>query len=392
MGQTVVSLAVLSCIVWLYLVLFRGGFWRGECRVGSEPIETFDGRDEWPAVVVVIPARNEADVIGQTVESLLTQDYPRPVSVILVNDNSEDGTVAAARAAAEGIREQARLRVVDGAPLAPGWAGKVWAMDQGVSHARDHFPDARYILFSDADIAHERSNLRRLVARAESGQKDLVSIMVTLAVADVWERLLVPPFVFFFQMLYPFAWVNDDARKSTAAAAGGCMLVRRSALERAGGMSAMRDALIDDCRLARLIADTGGRLWLGLSAETRSVRPYGGLRGVWRMVARSAYTQLGYSPWLLAGCVLAMLLVFAAPPAAVFVSPWLGPAAAVPGLAAYGLMCVAYLPTLKFYRRPGVAAVLLPVAAMLYTAMTIASAIRHWEGKGGGWKGRVYPH
>ena len=390
MGQTVVILAGLSCIAWLYLVLFRGGFWRAGCRAGSEPIDTLDGRYGWPAVVVVIPARNEADVIGQTVESLLAQDYPRPVSVILVDDNSEDGTVAAARAAAEGIEQQARLVIVDGAPLAPGWTGKVWAMDQGVSQARDQFPDARYILFSDADIVHERSNLRRLVARAESGKKDLVSIMVTLAVADVWERLLIPPFVFFFQMLYPFAWVNDDARKSTAAAAGSCMLVRRSALERAGGMAAMRDALIDDCRLARLIADTGGRLWLGLSAGTRSIRPYGGFGGVWRMVARSAYTQLDYSPWQLVGCVLGMLLVFAAPPVALFVSPWYKPAA-VPGLAAYGLMCMAYLPTLKFYRRPAVAALLLPVAAMLYTAMTVASAIRHWEGRGGGWKGRVYP-
>ena len=388
MALTVVILACLSCIAWFYLVLFHGRFWRADCRIGSEAL---DRRDDWPAVVVVIPARNEADVIGQTVTSLVNQDYPRPATVLLVNDNSEDGTVAAARVAAAAANRASRLIVIDGAPLAPGWTGKVWAMDQGVSHVRDHFPDAQYVLFSDADILHEPSNLRRLVARAETGRKDLVSIMVTLAAVDRWERLLIPPFVFFFQMLYPFAWVNDDARRSVAAAAGGCMLVRRAALERAGGMSAMRDALIDDGRLARRIADSGGRLWLGLSAGTRSVRPYGGFRGVWNMVARSAYTQLAYSPWLLAGCVAGMVLVFAIPPVALAGSPWFGPAAAVPGLAGYGLMCAAYLPTLTFYDRPAVAALLLPVAAMLYTAMTVSSAIRHWNGKGGGWKGRVYP-
>ena len=388
MTQTFLILACLSCVAWLYLVFLHGGFWRAACRIGTDPV---DALTNWPDVVVVIPARNEADVIGRTVNSLLMQDYPHPVPVLLVNDNSNDGTVTAARQAATAIKQQDRLCIHDGAALPAGWTGKVWAMHQGVSRAQDLFPRARYILFSDADILHEPSNLRRLVVRAETEGRDLVSIMVLLAAKGVWERLLIPPFVFFFQMLYPFAWVNDDSRKSVAAAAGGCMLVRRAALERAGGMSVIRDALIDDCRLARLIADTGGSLWLGLSDGTRSSRPYGGLRGVWRMVARSAYTQLNYSPWVLGGCVIGMLLVFVVPPVALAGSTWFGFALGLPGLAGYGLMCMAYLPTLRFYNRPAVAALLLPVAAMLYTAMTVSSAIRYWEGRGGGWKGRVYP-
>ena len=249
MTQTFLILACLSCVAWLYLVFLHGGFWRAACRIGTDPV---DALTNWPDVVVVIPARNEADVIGRTVNSLLMQDYPHPVPVLLVNDNSNDGTVTAERQAATAIKQQDRLCIHDGAALPAGWTGKVWAMHQGVSRAQDLFPRARYILFSDADILHEPSNLRRLVARAETEGRDLVSIMVLLAAKGVWERLLIPPFVFFFQMLYPFAWVNDDSRKSVAAAAGGCMLVRRAALERAGGMSVIRDALIDDCRLARL--------------------------------------------------------------------------------------------------------------------------------------------
>ena len=387
MAQAVPYLAGLSCAAWLYLVFLHGRFWRADQRLGTGPVAT---PAEWPCVPVVVPARNEADVIGQTVESLLRQDYPHPVCVILVDDNSEDGTAGAARRAASAAGQDDRLTVVQGAPLPPGWAGKVWAMSQGAAQVAQQFPQSPYILFTDADIVHAPGNLRRLVARAEAESKDLVSIMVMLAAEGLWERFLVPPFVFFFQMLYPFDWVNRGTC-GVSAAAGGCMLVRRSVLERSGGIGSIRGALIDDCALARQLRAAGGRLWLGLDPETRSSRPYGGLRGVWNMVARSAFTQLRCSPSLLVLCVAGMLLVYAVPPIAVAGASWFGPGAALPGLAACILMAVAYAPTLKLYGRPRIAAALLPVAAMLYTAMTIASAWRHWRGVGGGWKGRVYP-
>jgi len=379
-------LAVMSCAAWVYLVFFHGGFWRSTLSANELPNPDLP---EWPDVLVVIPARNEADVISRTVLSLQQQDYSRPVSIVLVDDNSNDGTAAIARAAAEEAGHADRLAVVDGAPLAPGWTGKVWAMAQGVAHADSIAPQARYILFSDADIEHAPSNLRRLVHTAETEGKDLVSIMVMLMTKGFWERFLIPPFVFFFQMLYPFSRVNDDTR-DTAAAAGGCMLVRRSALHRSGGMDAIKGALIDDCALARSLADAGGRLSLSLDAKTRSTRPYGGFSGIWNMVARSAYTQLRYSPWLLMGCIMGMALVYGVPLLVVLAFGWLAPITVLAGLATYILMCVAYIPTLRLYDRPLYTAVFMPLAGMLYTAMTISSAVRHWRGVGGGWKGRVY--
>lgn len=387
MAVVFLILSGLSCIAWVYLVFRHGGFWKADQRLRDGPAGDLS---EWPDILAVIPARNEADVVAATVTSLLRQDYPRPVSVLLVDDNSDDGTGAAARHAAAAAGGAERLTVLDGTPLRPGWTGKVWAMAQGVAWAGAAAPDVRYFLFTDADIAHGASNLRRLVVMAERGEKDLVSVMVRLAAAGLWERFLIPPFVFFFQMLYPFPRVNDDAR-GEAAAAGGCMLVRRSVLERAGGLESIRDALIDDCALARRIAAVGGRLWLGFDPDTRSTRPYGGLRGVWNMVTRSAYTQLRHSPLLLAGCVSGMTMVYAVPPIAVLGAGWFGAVAGLFGLAAWALMCAAYLPTLKLYDGPRPVSVLLPVAAMLYTAMTVASALRHWRGAGGGWKGRVYP-
>jgi hopene-associated glycosyltransferase HpnB len=384
-AQAALCLAGLSFTVWLYLFFLHGRFWRAGQRLGKDAAGM---PAEWPVVPVIIPARNEADVIGQTVDSLLRQDYPNPVRIVLVDDNSDDGTADAARRAANAAGRPECLVVVQGMPLPQGWAGKVWAMSQGAARVAREYPQAPYVLFTDADILHAPGNLRRLVARAEADSRDLVSIMVMLAAQGLWERFLIPPFVFFFQMLYPFSRVNDNA---TAAAAGGCMLVRRSVLERAGGIESIREALIDDCALARRLRGAGGRLWLGLDTETRSARPYGGLRGVWNMVARSAFTQLRYSPLLLAGCVAGMLVVYAVPPLAVAGAPWFGPGAGLAGLAAYVLMVAAYAPTLKMYGRPRIVAALLPVAAMLYTAMTIASAWRHWRGVGGGWKGRVYP-
>ncbi len=385
MGSAITILAGLSCAAWIYLVFFRGGFWRADQRLGDGPIQA---PRRWPPIVAVIAARNEADVIQRCIASLLAQDYPRAFSIVLVDDDSSDATAALAMSAAAAAGGRDRLIVVPGRAAPAGWAGKVWAMSQGADQCDAVMPEARYLLFSDADIDHDRSSLRRLVALAEAGQLDLASLMVMLSVDGFWDRYLIPPFVFFFQMLYPFAWVSDPAAKP--AAAGGCMLARRSALRAAGGLSAIRGALIDDCALARLIAHSGGKLWLGLTAKTRSLRPYAGFCGVWNMVARNAYTQLGHSPLRLVLCVAGMTLVYAVPVAVLPLAS--GPAAAMAGLAAYALMCVAYWPTIWLYRQAWPAALLLPFAAAFYMVMTIGSAWRGWRGRGGAWKGRIYPH
>lgn len=374
-------LSVLALVIWVYLIGCHGGFWRVDQLLGEEAVEPLAN---WPEIVAVIPARNEADMIGQTIESLLTQDYPLRFSIVVVDDGSDDGTAVAARVSAAAGN---RVNIVAGKALPEAWVGKAWAMDQGVARAEAVAPDARYILFTDADIVHEASNLRRLVARAESGKLDLVSVMVMLAVQGLWERFLIPPFIFFFQMLYPFAHVNRGRRY---AAAGGCMLVRRQALVEAGGLQRIRGALIDDCALSRLIGEQGGALWIGLSTRTRSVRPYGGLSGVWNMVARSAFTQLDYSAPRLAGTVLGMVLTFIVPPLALFGYAGSGDLlTAAAGGAAFVIMAGVFLPTLRLYGQPSIVALFLPVAALLYTGMTLDSAWRHWRGVGGGWKGRL---
>src|SRR5579862_2082238 len=293
--------------VWIYLLLFRGGFWlmreRDDRALPPEPAT-------WPAVIAVVPARNEADVIVRSVGSLLGQDYPGTFRLVLVDDNSEDGTDRVAAEAAAAIGAADRLTLIAGQPLARGWTGKLWAVSQGVEAASASGP--AYLWITDADIAHEPQTLRRLVARAEAGQLALVSLMARLQTGTWAERLLIPAFVFFFDMLFPFGWVNDPRRK-LAAAAGGCMLVRREALEAAGGIASIRGEIIDDCALgARLKAQ--GPIWLGLTRTSVSLRPYVSLGDIARMVSRSAYAQLGYSPWLLAGTVLGMALVYLAAP------------------------------------------------------------------------------
>lgn len=380
----IVSIATaLALFVWIYLTFFHGGFWRADQRIGEAPVPPLGA---WPDIVAVVPARNEADVVGQTIASLLAQDYPRAFPIVLVDDGSQDGTADAARAAAAVAPE--RLTIIRGSPMPSGWVGKVWAMAQGVAKADKVAADARYILFCDADIAHEPTNLSRLVVRAENHGVDLVSVMVMLVVERFWERLLIPPFIFFFQMLYPFAHVN---RGRSRAAAGGCMLVRRTSLVAAGGLETIRDALIDDCALARRIGSVGGKLWLGLSLKTHSTRPYGGFAGVWKMVARSAYTQLDCSPFWLVGTVLGMLLVYMVPLFGLIYAYFMGDmAVALAGALTLALMIGVYVPTVRLYRQPILAALFLPIAAALYTAMTIDSAWRHWRGVGGGWKGRVY--
>ncbi|HUC62180.1 MAG TPA: glycosyltransferase [Alphaproteobacteria bacterium] len=385
MAATLTILAALALAAWLGLAFLRHGFWRADQRLADAPAAL----DAWPAVSAIVPARNEADGVGRAVASLLGQDYPARVQLILVDDGSSDGTADVARAAAARLGAADRLTILAGAPLPKGWAGKLWAVEQGVRHEAEG--KAPYLLLTDADIEHDPLNLRRLVAKAESERLDLVSLMVRLHCATFWERLLIPAFVFFFQMLYPFPAVNArDPR--VAAAAGGCMLVRRTALERAGGIAAIRNAIIDDCALARLIKGQGGAIWLGLAERVSSLRVYRDLSEIWRMVARSAYTQLDHSPLLLALTILAMLIVYLVPPAILAVGVatghWLAAALA---FAAWATMARLYRPTLALYGASLWNAWLLPAAASLYLAMTIDSARRHWRGEGGAWKGRHYP-
>lgn len=369
-----IALGVLSLAIWAYLLLFRGGFW----RIALRPPPRREAGKPWPRVVAVVPARNEAEGVGTAVASLLAQDYPGDFSVVLVDDHSSDGTAEIARAAAKDA--PSRLRVVTAAALPQGWTGKLWALGEGVRQI-ETLPDL--YLFTDADIAHHRSNLSELVTRLEGEGRDLVSLMVKLRCESFAERFLIPPFVFFFALLYPFAWSNDP-RKSTAAAAGGCILVRRSAYERIGGYAAIRGELIDDCALAQAIK-RGGSIWLGLTRDTRSLRPYPRLADIWNMVARTAYTQLRHSPLLLAGTVLGMAVTYLAPPLLLLA----GGNAAWLGLAAWLALSFAYLPMLRFYGRSVMWAPLLPAAASVYLAATVDSAWRHWQGKGGEWKGRV---
>jgi hopene-associated glycosyltransferase HpnB len=382
-------LSLASAVAWGYLLIGHGGFWRARERLDGAPPEA--GR--WPAVAALVPARNEAEVIGTTVGRLLSQDYPGPFRVIVIDDHSDDGTAAAARRAAEAAVTRHAFTVIGARPLEPGWAGKVWALSEGLAHAVAAHPDTHYVWLTDADIAHDPANLRRLAGKAEAGGLDMVSQMVRLVSEGFWASLLIPAFVFFFQKLYPFARVNDPARR-TAAAAGGSVLLRRDALERIGGFGAIRDAIIDDCALARAVKTggrpAGGRIWLGLTTAAESLRPYQGLAGVWRMVSRSAFTQLGYSAALLALTLAGMMLLYWGPPVVAAVAALSG--AVLPlglSLLAWVLMTLAFLPTLRLYRKPLIYAPALPLAGLLYSLMTLASAVAFWCGRGGAWKGRT---
>ena len=317
-------------------------------------------------------------------QSILKQDYPGTLSVVVVDDGSRDGTAAAAREVDDG-----RLTVVDGAPLARGWTGKLWAVDQGLGEVRRTADDADFVLLTDADIVHHPNVLRRLVAKAEDEKLDLVSLLVHLRCQSPWERLLIPAFVFFFQKLFPFRRVNDRDRPE-AAAAGGCMLVRWSMLDRVGGVASIRDRLIDDCALAERIK-AGGAIWLGLGDGIHSLRRYDRLADIWEMVARTAYTQLRYSALALAGTIIGMTLIYLVPVGASVFGAMSGDMPAFyAGLVAWLIMGTAYEPTLRLYGQPQWAALSLPIAGFLYTLMTVDSARRHWVGRGGAWKGRTY--
>lgn len=379
------STLLLACVLlsvagWVHLLGWRGAFWKSDQRLPpSSPPPA-----QWPRVTVLIPARNEAEGIGRTIRSLLAQDYPGPFNIILVDDDSSDGTAAVAEAAAGG---DARLRVLHSAPLPKRWTGKLWALQQGVEKALET-GDAEFLLLSDGDIAHDTANLRRLVALAQNDGRDLVSLMVRLHCESFWERLLIPPFIFFFQKIYPFSWVNDPSRRE-AAAAGGCVLVRTSALQGAGGIASIRNQLIDDCAFARRIKQHGGALWLGLSEETVSLRTSARLSDIWRMVTRTAFRQLDNSTANLLLTVAGMLVLYAAPPIALLRGVFAQEGdLLVLGLGAWAMMSASFLPTVLFYRLSIVWSLLLPVAAFLYVLMTLDSARITLLGHGSLWKGR----
>jgi hopene-associated glycosyltransferase HpnB len=370
-------LAGLSLAIWLYLLLAHGSFWRE--MPGAPPAPP----PRWPDIVAVVPARDEAESIAGAVGSLLQQRYPGRMAVVVVDDHSSDGTGTIARDAAQALGAADRLTVIGARDLPAGWTGKLWAVQEGLRHLTTSHASAELVLLTDADIAHDPDNLAELVARMEARALDLASLMVLLRCQSFAERALIPAFVFFFEMLYPFAWVNDPRRKA-AGAAGGCMLLRRSALDRIGGMDAIRGALIDDCALAREIK-AAGPIWLGLTAKTRSLRRYPGLGDIWRMIARTAYTQLSYSPVLLGATVLGLALTYLVPPVLTFAG---GITGVLAGLA-WLVMSIAFVPILRLYRQPLVIAPALPLIALFYLAATIDSARRHWQGRGGEWKGRV---
>jgi hopene-associated glycosyltransferase HpnB len=381
-------ISFLALVIWLVLVFGRGWFWlarerddggalSGKVGTGfpseSAIIQNLPEPDVWPSVTAVVPARNEADGIGACVQSLIVQDYPGVFHIIVVDDQSEDGTADVVRALGSD-----RVEVLNGAPHPSGWTGKLFAVSQGVAKA-----DAAYLWLTDADIAHSPDNLRQLVMRAQSGGYVLVSLMARLNCESFAEKFLIPAFVFFFDMLYPFGWVNNP-KSRTAAAAGGCMLVKREALEQAGGIAAIRSEIIDDCALGRRLKEQGP-IWLGLTNRAVSTRPYPRITDIGAMIARSAYAQLGYSPLILLATVLGMVLLYVVPLAGLAI----GGLSAVFGALTWVLMTICFQPTLHFYRRSPFWGLALPLIGVFYAAFTIDSAVQHWRGRGGMWKGRA---
>ncbi|MGW4750084.1 glycosyltransferase [Streptomyces sp. NPDC004290] len=381
--STLAWFSVVSLAVWLWLLLGQGFFWRTDQRL--PPVRRAPGG--WPRVAVVVPARDEAEVLPLSLPSLLVQDYPGTAEVFLVDDGSTDGTGKLAVELSERYGGLPLTVVSPGEPE-PGWTGKLWALRHGMALARARGPE--FLLLTDADIAHEPDSLRRLVAAAVDNGLDLVSQMARLRVASFWERLVVPAFVYFFAQLYPFRWINRPRPWATAAA-GGCVLLRTETAVAAGVPEVIRQAVIDDVSLARAVRRAGGRIWLGLAERVDSVRPYPGLGELWRMIARSAYAQLRHSPLLLAGTVAGLALVYLVPPTALVAGAGSGdPVAAWAGGVAWAVMAGTYVPMLRYYRQPLWLAPLLPFTAFLYLLMTVDSAVRHYRGRGAAWKGRTY--
>jgi hopene-associated glycosyltransferase HpnB len=374
-------LARLSFFIWIVLTFFRGAFWQLRAFDGdgaTDPAPT-----HWPRVVAVVPARNEADTIARCVESLIAQDYSAELQIIVVDDHSEDNTGELARDAARRVGASERVTILEGATLEPGWTGKLWALNQGIHAASGIVPE--YFWFTDADIVHGPDTLRRLVAKAQNRRLDLVSLMVLLQAKTIPERLLIPAFLYFFLMLYPPKWIMDPKAK-TAGAAGGCILLRSQALDQIGGIAAIRSEVIDDCALARAVKRHSGKIWMGLTRKSVSLRTYTSFGEIRDLIARTAFTQLRYSPLILLGTLAGMLLTYVVPVVLTFDKQSLIWRLS---LAAWALMTVTYLPTLRFYGLSALWAPLLPVAALFYSYATWLSGVRYWLGKGGQWKGRA---
>jgi hopene-associated glycosyltransferase HpnB len=366
------ALAGVAVSIWLYLLFGRGLFWRlRETVLAGVPVPR--------RVAVLIPARDEDQVVGRSIQSIVAQDFPGPFHIFLIDDHSGDRTVEVARAAAE----LDLLTVIAAQQLPEGWTGKLWALAQGIRQAESFQPD--YLLFSDADIVHAPDGISRLVARAEAGSYDLVSWMVKLRCETFAERALIPAFVFFFFMLYPPSW-TENARRRSAGAAGGCILLRWEALARIGGIAAIRGELIDDCALAKAVKRSGGKVWLGVTSQTRSIRSYGTFREIGSMISRTAFWQLRHSALLLAGTIGGMFFTYMLPPLLLLTGR---PLAMALGAFAWVLMVVAYAPSLRFYGLSPLWAPALPLVAAFYTGATIHSAVRYWRGRGGEWKGRA---
>jgi hopene-associated glycosyltransferase HpnB len=370
-------LALLVFVIWLYLAFLRGNFWRlEEDSSDPKPLE------KWPHVIAIVPARNEAATIARAVTSLLSQEYPGEFEIIVVDDQSDDGTAALARKAAEKAGWAARITVHAASELPPGWTGKLWALKEGISAISGNAPD--FFWFTDADIVHAPDTLQRLVFRAETESLDLASLMVLLQAKTFPEKLLIPPFLYFFLMLYPPRWIADP-QKRTAGAAGGCILMRRAALERIGGLASIRNEVIDDCALARAVKNTGGRLWMGVTRTSMSLREYKTFAEIRDLIARTAFTQLHYSTLLLIATLLGLFVTYWLPWILFFAGEdpaWLL------GSTAASLMTVTFLFAVKFYNRSVILAVTLPFAAAFYGYATFLSAVRYWLGRGAQWKGR----
>ena len=379
------TISLIPLAIWAYLLFGRGWFWlcgeRDDSVAAANKVR--NKADVWPSIVAIIPARDEADMIARSVGSLLQQDYPGPFSLVVVDDQSTDGTAAVASNAASAAHAAERLEIVTGNGPPPGWTGKLSAMRQGLAEVEASAQAPEFVLFTDADIAYAPHALSRLVTIARAKNSVLTSLMVKLRCESTAERWLAPAFVFFFQMLYPFAWVNDP-RRAAAAAAGGCMLVRCEALRAAGGLEVVRNALIDDCALGALMKGQGP-IWLGLTESVDSLRAYSTFAEFRRMVSRSAFAELRYSPLRLAGAIGGMALVYVAP---LLFAIFARGAAQAAGAVTWAMMAIALAPMLRLYGRPLIGGFALPAIAAAYVAFTFDSALQYWRGRGGYWKGR----
>jgi hopene-associated glycosyltransferase HpnB len=374
-------LTVVSLLIWVVLTFFRGAFW--QLRAFDDDIAKLQAVAVWPRVIAVVPARNEAETIARAVTSLAKQEYAGELRIIVVDDHSGDGTGKLARAAAVRAGASERVEVLSAQGLQTGWTGKLWAMQQGVEKAQG--AGAAYFWFTDADIEHAPDTLKRLVGRAETNKLDLVSLMVLLQAKSLPEKLLIPAFLYFFLKLYPPHWIADRNAK-TAGAAGGCILLRREALERIGALAAIRGEVIDDCALARALKRSGGAIWMGLTRKSVSLRAYTTFGEIRDLIARTAFTQLGYSNLVLAGTLLGMLLTYVVPVAFTFNAK---PAVWRLSLATWAVMASTYLPTVRFYGLSAWWAPFLPFVAVFYSYATWLSAVHYWLGRGGQWKGRA---